>query len=184
MRQVSGSAVQGLEGAALRPARLPGPRGFSLLNQLILEPGERHFQGRKNSKRRSSSGGKSSELRRNRGQRRWRCRGEAGGQGGRGEGEEEEGTGDGGIPKREAEGRKVGCERAVTASQLERVWPCPPCRPCHPVWSQLHSIASQEGRSATNDKEHEMNTWSLSSSTSSNFDKKQNLLWKRSTLKT
>lgn len=41
MRQVSGSAVQGLEGAALRPARLPGPRGFSLLNQLILEPGER-----------------------------------------------------------------------------------------------------------------------------------------------
>lgn len=39
MRQVSGSAVQGLEGAALRPARLPGPRGFSLLNQLILDPG-------------------------------------------------------------------------------------------------------------------------------------------------
>lgn len=38
MRQVSGSAVQGLEGAALRPDRLPGPRGFNLLSQLILDP--------------------------------------------------------------------------------------------------------------------------------------------------
>lgn len=49
MRQVSGSAVQGLEGAALRPVRLPGPRGFSLLNQLILDAGERQFQGLKDS---------------------------------------------------------------------------------------------------------------------------------------
>lgn len=49
MRQVSGSAVQGLEGAALRPVRPPGPRGFSLLNQLILDPGERQFQGLKDS---------------------------------------------------------------------------------------------------------------------------------------
>lgn len=38
MRQVSGSAVQGLEGAALRLDRLPGPRGFNLLSQLILDP--------------------------------------------------------------------------------------------------------------------------------------------------
>jgi len=38
MRQVSGSAVQGPEGAALRPGRLPGPRGFSLLSQLIAGP--------------------------------------------------------------------------------------------------------------------------------------------------
>lgn len=36
MRQVSGSAVQGLEGAVRRPERLPGPLGFSLLSQLIL----------------------------------------------------------------------------------------------------------------------------------------------------
>lgn len=38
MRQVSGSAVQGLEGTTLRLDRLPGPRGFNLLSQLILEP--------------------------------------------------------------------------------------------------------------------------------------------------
>lgn len=29
--------MQGLEGAALRPDRLPGPRGFNLLNQLMLD---------------------------------------------------------------------------------------------------------------------------------------------------
>lgn len=29
--------MQGLEGAALRPDRLPGPRGFNLLSQLILD---------------------------------------------------------------------------------------------------------------------------------------------------
>lgn len=37
MRQVSGSAVQGLEGVALRLDRLPEPRGFILLSQLILD---------------------------------------------------------------------------------------------------------------------------------------------------
>lgn len=38
MRQVSGSAVQGLEGAALRLDRLPEARGFNLLSQLIVKP--------------------------------------------------------------------------------------------------------------------------------------------------
>lgn len=37
IRQVSGSAVHGLEGAAPRLDRLPGPRGFNLLSQLILD---------------------------------------------------------------------------------------------------------------------------------------------------
>lgn len=38
MRQVSGSAVHGLEGAVLIPGRLTGPLGFNLLSQLILDP--------------------------------------------------------------------------------------------------------------------------------------------------
>lgn len=36
IRQVSGSAVHGLDGAACRPVRVPGPLGFKRLNQLIL----------------------------------------------------------------------------------------------------------------------------------------------------
>lgn len=66
MRQVSGSAVQGLEGAALRPGRLPGPRGFNLLNQLILDPRERQVKGRKNSTTRGGVPVKRSEYRHNR----------------------------------------------------------------------------------------------------------------------
>lgn len=54
MRQVSGSAVQGLEGAALRPDRVPGPRGFNLLNQLILDGRLRQVKGHKDWGRRSS----------------------------------------------------------------------------------------------------------------------------------
>lgn len=54
MRQVSGSAVQGLEGAALRPARVPGPRGFNLLNQLILDSRLRQVKGHKDWGRSSS----------------------------------------------------------------------------------------------------------------------------------
>lgn len=45
MRQVSGSAVHGLEGAALRLDRLPGPRGFNLLSQLIPKPEGRRRAG-------------------------------------------------------------------------------------------------------------------------------------------
>lgn len=36
IRQVSGSAVHGLDGAACRPVRVPGPLGFKRLSQLIL----------------------------------------------------------------------------------------------------------------------------------------------------
>lgn len=47
MRQVSGSAVQGLDGAALRPVRVPGPRGFNLLSQLILTRGRERSRDKK-----------------------------------------------------------------------------------------------------------------------------------------
>lgn len=38
IRQVSGSAVHGLDGAACRPVRVPGPLGFKRLSQLIFDP--------------------------------------------------------------------------------------------------------------------------------------------------
>lgn len=114
MRQVSGSAVQGLEVAALRPARLPGPRGFSLLNQLILDPGEREgFKDARMTRRGGGGVGRKQTVRRINGDR----------EGGDAEGgaEEEKGGERGGDPKREMEGRKIGCKRVVTASHLERV---------------------------------------------------------------
>ena len=50
MRQVSGSAVQGLAGAAFRPDREPVPLGVRRLNQLIL-PSHTHRGGRRREER-------------------------------------------------------------------------------------------------------------------------------------
>lgn len=115
MRQVSGSAVQGLEGAALRPARLPGPRGFSLLNQLILDPGETASRTQEQQEKEFSWGENLRGEAKQTGRRRIGDR----------EGNDAEwgrrrtgGRGVGGELKRKMEGRKVSCKRVVTASQL------------------------------------------------------------------
>lgn len=47
--------MQGLEGAALRLDRLPGPLGFNLLNQLILDPVRGQRSQELKDKRKSSS---------------------------------------------------------------------------------------------------------------------------------
>lgn len=96
MRQVSGSAVHGLAGAALRPDRPPGPRGFSRLSQLMLAPvgvGQRSRELKKKKK-------KSKEKKKMMGEKE---------QGG--------GRGGGGYSNREREGMEVDCRWVVNARQ-------------------------------------------------------------------